>query len=101
MQPSPKIWYILIWIREGINPFEMFPLTFDEYIGMKRFLGKDRETDTALEFEKYITEGGFPKTLDFHDLEDKRSYVRGVITEIFEKDIKKRVKICTLMFRLR
>jgi len=73
--------------------FDMFPLTFDEYIGMKKFLGKQVETDISLEFEKYITEGGFPKTLDFSNLEDKKLYVKGIITEIFEKDIKKRVKI--------
>ncbi|MCF0130034.1 MAG: ATP-binding protein, partial [Pseudobutyrivibrio sp.] len=73
--------------------FEMFPLTFDEYIGMKAFLGKQVESDISLEFEKYINEGGFPKTLDFTDLNDKRAYVKGIIKEIFEKDIKKRVKI--------
>ena len=60
---------------------------------MKAFLGKQVESDISLEFEKYINEGGFPKTLDFTDLNDKRAYVKGIIKEIFEKDIKKRVKI--------
>ena len=73
--------------------FEMFPLTFDEYVGMKSFLGKPVDTDVTVEFEKYILEGGFPKTLDFPDLEDKKVYVNGIIKEIFEKDIKKRVKV--------
>lgn len=73
--------------------FEMFPLTFDEYVGMKKFLGKQVDTDTTTEFEKYIVEGGFPKTLDFPDLDDKREYIKGIINEIFEKDIKKRVKV--------
>ena len=35
----------------------------------------------------YIVEGGFPKTLSFSNLSDKMTYVKGVITEIFEKDI--------------
>lgn len=73
--------------------FEMFPLTFDEYVGMKAFLGKPVDMDVTVEFEKYILEGGFPKALDFSDLEDKRVYVNGIIEEIFEKDIRKRVKV--------
>lgn len=73
--------------------FEMFPLTFDEYIGMKKFLKQTVSDNTNEEFEKYIMEGGFPRTLSIPDLKDKREYVEGVIKEIFEKDIKKRVKI--------
>ena len=73
--------------------FEMFPLTFDEYLGMKEFLGKQVETDISIEFEKYIIEGGFPKTLDFPDIQDKKTYINGIIREIFDKDIKKRVKV--------
>ena len=72
---------------------EMFPLTFDEYVGMKRFMGQEVSDDPAAELEHFIQEGGFPKALDYPDPEDKRTYVRGVISEIFEKDIKKRVKI--------
>ena len=73
--------------------FELYPLTFDEYIGMKKFLKQDVSENVAEEFEKYITEGGFPKSLSFQNPEDKRNYVRGIISEIFEKDIRKRVKI--------
>ena len=73
--------------------FEMYPLTFDEYIGMKKFLKQNVSENVAEEFEKYITEGGFPRSLSFQDQEDKRNYVRGIIAEIFEKDIRKRVKI--------
>lgn len=76
--------------------FEIFPLTFDEYVGMKTFLGKPVDTDVTVEFEKYILEGGFPKTLSIPDLEDKKVYVNGIIKEIFEKDIKKRVKVRTV-----
>ena len=73
--------------------FEMYPLTFDEYLGMKRFLKQNVSENVTEEFEKYITEGGFPRSLSFQDPEDKRNYVRGIISEIFEKDIRKRVKI--------
>ena len=73
--------------------FEMYPLTFDEYLGMKSFMKLPVDNDVTAEFENYITEGGFPKTLSFTNLSDKRMYVKGVITEIFEKDIRKRVKI--------
>ncbi|MBQ0014590.1 MAG: ATP-binding protein [Oscillospiraceae bacterium] len=73
--------------------FEMYPLTFDEYLGMKSFLKKPVSEDTIVEFENYIIEGGFPKTLTIDSLADKKSYVNGIIDEIFEKDIKRRVKI--------
>ena len=73
--------------------FEMYPLTFDEYLGMKSFMKLPIDNDVTAEFENYISEGGFPKTLSFSNLLDKRSYVKGVITEIFEKDIRKRVKV--------
>ena len=73
--------------------FEMYPLTFDEYVGMKAFMKLPVDNDVITEFEKYIVEGGFPKTLSFPNMEDKRAYVKGVIAEIFEKDIRKRVKV--------
>ena len=73
--------------------FEMFPLTFDEYEGMKRFYGKDISSDRQTELNNYILEGGFPKTIFFDSLQDKRTYVQGVISEIFQKDIRRRVKV--------
>lgn len=72
--------------------FEMFPLTFDEYLEMKIFLKQKLDT-SAVEFENYILEGGFPKALSYSNMADKRQYVKGIIDEIFEKDIRKRVKI--------
>lgn len=73
--------------------FEMLPLSFEEYLDMKRFLGKNVNTNLAQELDTYLNEGGFPKTVFYDDSEDKRTYVRSVIKEIFEKDIKRRVKI--------
>ncbi|MBR7077212.1 MAG: ATP-binding protein [Clostridia bacterium] len=75
--------------------FEIFPLSFEEYEGMKRFYGKEINRNPMLELNAYITEGGFPRALFFDTPADKRRYVSGVIDEIFEKDIRKRVKIRT------
>ena len=73
--------------------FEMFPLSFGEYEDMKVFLGKRIDTNTQAELTNYILESGFPRALFFDDPADKRRYVQGVIKEIFDKDIRKRVKI--------
>ena len=73
--------------------FEMTTLTFDEYIGIKRFFGKKIDTNTDAEFINYITEGGFPLAAKYNSYEDKMMYVESVIGEIFEKDIKKNNKI--------
>ena len=73
--------------------FELFPLTFDEYLKMKEFLGKHVNPDAMAEFEQYIREGGFPKTLDYESTEDKSIYIQSVLSEIFEKDIRRRVQI--------
>ncbi len=73
--------------------FEMFPLSFEEYEEMKRFYGKEINTNPLLELNAYITEGGFPRAMFFDTLADKRRYVMGVIDEIFEKDIRKHFKI--------
>lgn len=76
--------------------FEIFPLTFDEYLKMKEFFRKKIDADLNIEFEKYIKEGGFPKSLQIENLEDKRLYTQGIIEEIMKKDIKSRVKIRNL-----
>ena len=73
--------------------FEMFTLSFEEYLEMKEFYGKVIDTNLSIEMNNYLLEGGFPKTLQFDDMNDKRTYVQSVINEIFEKDIKKRIKL--------
>ncbi len=73
--------------------FEMFPLNFQEYLGMKRFFGKTVSQNLVEEFDKFLVEGGFPKAVQYDSLQDKKAYIESVITEIFEKDIKRRVKI--------
>lgn len=73
--------------------FEMFPLNFQEYLGMKSFLKKSIDSNLVQEFDNYLLEGGFPKAVQYDSLQDKQTYISSVITEIFEKDIKRRVKI--------
>lgn len=73
--------------------FEMFPLTFDEYLGMKGFLGKAISPNLVTEFDQFLRQGGFPKAVQYDNPEDRRSYVKSVISEIFQKDIKRRIKI--------
>ena len=73
--------------------FEMQTLDFGEYCQMKRFLGLPVNPNPVAEFDAYILEGGFPKAMDYPQLADKRAYVAAVIQEIFEKDIRRRVKI--------
>ena len=72
---------------------EMFPLTFDEYLGMKAFYGKPVDANLSIELNRYILEGGFPRAVLLDELADKRSYTQSVVSEIFEKDIRKRAKI--------
>ncbi len=73
--------------------FEMQTLDFREYCDMKRFLGQEVNPNLAAELDTYILEGGFPKALDYPGLADKRAYTSSVVEEIFQKDIRRRVKI--------
>ena len=71
----------------------MQTLNFREYCDMKRFLGQRVDPNPMAELDAYILGGGFPKALDYARMADKRAYVSSVIREIFEKDIRRRVKV--------
>lgn len=73
--------------------FEIQTLGFDEYEAMKAFYGKMIDTDMLREFDSYLIGGGFPKALFYDELYDKQLYVKTVLDDIFNKDIKGRVKI--------
>lgn len=73
--------------------FETFTLDFYEYLEMKKFLKKDINEDLLNELEEYIYNGGFPKALEFEGEEAKHAYERGIVEEIFEKDVRKRKKV--------
>lgn len=72
---------------------EMFPLNFYEFLDMKKFRGLPIKENKMEEFNEYIRFGGFPKTLEFVNDEDKDLYVKSVIWQIIDKDIVKHRKI--------
>lgn len=76
--------------------FEIFTLSFYEYIEMKKYYNKQVDSNIINELNNYIIEGGFPKTIQYDSIIDKRSYTNAVVEEIFEKDINKRVKVRTV-----
>ena len=69
--------------------FEMTTLSFNEYIGMKKFFGYELDMSLENEFDNYILEGGFPHAVKLEKFADKRLYVKNVIDEIRKKDIRK------------
>ena len=73
--------------------FETYPLDFSEYIEMKKFFNKSISEDIYVEFDSYIIEGGFPKTIEFDDINSKQLYTNEIIREIFDKDVKTRNRI--------
>ena len=76
--------------------FEVFTLSFYEYLEMKKFFSKPVDSNILKELNNYIIEGGFPKAIQYDSIMDKRSYTKAVVPEIFDKDIKNRVKVRTL-----
>ena len=73
--------------------FETYPLDFDEYIKMKQYFHKPVNEDIQGEFQEYMLNGGFPKTVEFDDPDTRQFYTRGIVQEIFEKDIRTRKRI--------
>jgi len=73
--------------------FNILPLTFDEYLEIKKFFGKQLSPDNMTELRNYILEGGFPYVTKLNSMNDKRLYVQNLINEIYEKDIRKRIQI--------
>lgn len=73
--------------------FELFTLTFEEYEQMKAYYHVERDMNPLVELQHFILEGGFPRTVRIELLQDKRRYAESVVEEIFEKDIRRRVKI--------
>lgn len=71
----------------------MLPLTFYEYIDMKKFYNKDINQNYYVEFQEYIRQGGFPGSIKFDNLDDKMRYTQNIIKDIFKKDIKPNEKI--------
>ena len=72
--------------------FEMFTLSFSEFLDMKRFMGK-AVGDARIEFDEYLRYGGFPRSLEYEDPEAKARYIEDVVGQIVDKDIRPRNKI--------
>ena len=70
----------------------MYPLTYEEYLGMKQFLQIPLEDDSH-ELTNFIYDGGFPYTLKLRTEDAKKQYTENLIEEIFQKDIRSRLKI--------
>lgn len=73
--------------------FNILPFSLDEYLQAKKYFNKPVSPNLQVELQNYILEGGFPFTLKLDSIDDKRTYVKNLISEIFEKDIRKRVKV--------
>lgn len=72
--------------------FEMSTLSFAEFLGMKKFMGKEI-VDERIEFNEYLRYGGFPRSLEYDDPEAKARYIEDVVGQIVDKDIRSRNKI--------
>ena len=77
--------------------FEIYPLDFNEFLQMKKFHNLSIDSDLNEEFDEYILNGGFPKSLEFPGLDSRQVYTRGIISEILDKDIRKRKKITNVV----
>ena len=76
---------------------EMFTLTFKEYLDIKNFFHKEINRNIYKEFEMYIIYGGFPKTIEYDNINDKDLYIKDILNQIIKKDIKKHNKIKNIM----
>lgn len=77
--------------------FEVFPLDFDEYLEMKKFHNMNINQDMYTEFDEYIINGGFPKSLEFESIAARKSYTENIISEIFKKDVQTRNQISNIL----
>ena len=73
--------------------FETYPLDFKEYLEMKKFLGKEIRGDMDIEFNEFVLNGGFPKSLEFDLLSARQFYTSEVVKEIFNKDVRSRNRV--------
>ena len=71
---------------------DMYPLTYEEYLEMKEFLKIPLHSDLD-ELTSYINDGGFPYSLKLITEDARRQYTENLIEEIFQKDIRERLKI--------
>ena len=73
--------------------FDCFPLTFNEWLQMHAFYSMELPASNNEAMNRYIIEGGFPRTVFIESANDKRTYVNALVNEIIEKDVYSRVKV--------
>ena len=73
--------------------FEIYTLSFEEYESMKLFYKKSICSNPLEELSSNIIDGRFPRSIQFDSVADRRIYAQNVIKEIFEKDIRRRIKV--------
>jgi predicted AAA+ superfamily ATPase len=71
---------------------ELFSLSFEEYLGMREFLGKPAEP-VARSFRSWLRFGGFPKAAEYDDEAAKARYIQDVVGQIIQKDIRARRQV--------
>ena len=71
---------------------ELFTLSFDEYLGMRAFLGKPMQ-QPAQSFREWLRYGGFPKAVEYDDVSAKSRYIEDVVDQIIKKDIYGRSRV--------
>lgn len=76
--------------------FEIFPLDFREYLGMKEHLHAGALGSLDDEFRSYLQDGGFPKALELSNSDERRECVRGIASQILKRDVRARRRISTL-----
>lgn len=73
--------------------YEIYTLTFREYLDMKRFYGKRISRNTQEEFIKYMMEGSFPKVVRDDLIDGQHSYARQILEDIYETEVRKNKRI--------
>ncbi len=73
--------------------FNIFTLSFQEFLEMRQFLGLPTGASEAQLFTDYLREGGFPQSLTFTDADATYRYVVELLQQILQKDVRTRFKI--------
>lgn len=73
--------------------YEIYTLTFREYLDMKRFYGKRISRNMQEEFIKYMMEGSFPKVVRDELIDGQHSYARQILEDIYETEVRKNKRI--------
>lgn len=76
--------------------FETYPLDFEEYLEMKKFFHIEIDVDVDKEFNEYLLNGGFPKSLEYDNNVSRQTYTRGIVGEIFKKDVKSKHRVSNI-----